>query len=229
VPQTSQKSASVRQEAYGQKRLTWVDRFGVYLSKRRILRYLPKRDDLNIVDLGCGYHATLLRALVPQAGAGLGVDVRISPEARAVPKLSFMESTIESALPELEDGRFNVVLLISVLEHLWEPLPILEHCRRILRPGGVLMVNVPTWRGKWFLEFSAFRLGTSPTVEMDDHKMYYNKPNLWPLLIRGGFKPSRLRLRYHKFGLNLFALAQKEPDVGQAFLPDNQKVSGSKA
>ncbi len=229
MSQTSQKSASVRQEAYGQKRLTWVDRFGVYLSKRRILRYLPRRDDLNIVDLGCGYHATLLRALVPQAGAGLGVDVRISPEARAIPKLSFMESTIESALPELEDGRFEVVLLISVLEHLWEPLAVLEHCRRILRPSGVLMVNVPTWRGKWFLEFSAFRLGTSPTAEMDDHKMYYNKPDLWPLLIRAGFKPSRLRLRYHKFGLNLFAVAQKEPDVGQAFLPDHQKASGSKA
>ena len=135
MAQTSQKSASVRQEAYGQKRLTWVDRFGVYLSKRRILRYLPRRDDLNIVDLGCGYHATLLRALVPQASSGLGVDVRISPEARATPKLSFMESTIESALPELEDGRFEVVLLISVLEHLWEPLAILEHCRRILRPA----------------------------------------------------------------------------------------------
>lgn len=217
MSQASQKSASVRQEAYGQKRLTWVDRFGVYLSRRRILRYLPRRDDLNIVDLGCGYHATLLHALVPQASAGLGVDVRISPEAREIPKLSFMEGTIESALPELEDGRFDVVLLISVLEHLWETLPVLEHCRRILRPGGVLMVNVPTWRGKWFLEFSAFRLGTSPAVEMDDHKMYYNKSDLWPLLVRAGFKPSRLRLRYHKFGLNLFAVAQKEPDVGQAF------------
>ena len=114
-------------------------------------------------------------------------------------------------MPELEEGHFDVVLLISVLEHLWKPLAILEHCRRILRPKGVLMVNVPTWRGKWFLEFSAFRLGTSPAVEMDDHKMYYNKPDLWPLLVRAGFKPSRLRLRYHKFGLNLFAVAQKEP------------------
>jgi SAM-dependent methyltransferase len=141
----------------------------------------------------------------------VGVDVRISPEARALEKLSFIESTIEAALPELEDGQFDLVLLISVLEHLWEPLPALEHCRRILRPGGTLLVNVPTWRGKFFLEFSAFRLGTSPAVEMDDHKMYYNKSDLWPVLVRAGFKPSRLRLRYHKFGLNLFAAAQKAP------------------
>jgi len=202
-------SVPLRQEAYGQRQLTWVDRFGVYLSKRRILGYLLKRNDLAILDLGCGYHATLLRALLPYARSGLGVDVRISPEARSVDKVSFIESTIESAWPELEDGRYDLVLLISVLEHLWEPLPALEHCCRILRPGGLLLVNVPTWRGKFFLEFSAFRLGTSPAVEMDDHKMYYNKPDLWPMLVRAGFKPSRLRLRYHKFGLNLFAAAQK--------------------
>jgi SAM-dependent methyltransferase len=204
------QQAPVRQEAYGQHKLTWVDRFGVYLSKRRILHYLPKRTDLSVLDLGCGYQATLLRALLPSCVSGLGVDVRISPEARTTDKLSFVESSIEAALPELEEGRFDVVLLISVLEHLWEPLPILEHCRRVLRPGGVLFLNVPTWRGKFFLEFSAFRLGLSPAQEMDDHKMYYNKPDLWPMLVRAGFKPSHLRLRYHKFGLNLFAIAQKE-------------------
>ena len=165
---------------------------------------------MRVLDLGCGYQATLLRALQPYCFSGLGVDVRISPEARAIEKLSCIESSIEAALPELEDNRFDVVLLISVLEHLWEPLPILEHCRRVLRPGGVLFVNVPTWRGKFFLEFSAFRLGLSPALEMDDHKMYYNKPDLWPMLVRARFTPSHLRLRYHKFGLNLFAIAQKE-------------------
>ena len=201
----------VRQEAYGQQRLTWVDRFGVYLSKRSILRHLPRRSDLNVLDLGCGYQATLLRALLPHLTSGLGVDVRICPQAKRSSKLSFIESTIEAALPDLEEDRFDLILLISVLEHLWEPLPILEQCRRVLQPGGMLLVNVPTWRGKFFLEFSAFRLGTSPALEMDDHKMYYDRRDLWPLLVRAGFKPSRIKLKYHKFGLNLFAAIQKEP------------------
>jgi SAM-dependent methyltransferase len=204
-----QATESVRKEAYGQQQLTWVDRFGVWLSKRRILRYLPQRRDLSVLDLGCGYQATMLQALLPNISAGVGVDISISPEARAFEKLSFLESAIEAALPELEDKRFDLVLLISVLEHLWEPLPTLEHCRRVLRPGGLLLLNVPTWRGKFFLEFSAFHLGLSPALEMDDHKMYYNKPDLWPMLVRAGFKPSHLRLHYHKFGLNLFAVAKK--------------------
>ncbi len=50
----------------------------------------------------------------------------------------------------------------------------------------------------------------TPKVEIDDHKMYYDKRDLWPMLVRAGFKPSQIRLRYHKFGLNLFAAARKD-------------------
>ena len=205
-----------RPEAYGQKGLSLLDRFGVYLSRRAILRRLPARGGLQALDLGCGYRAMLLRSLLPHLESGVGVDVRVDPETKNDPRLSFVEDTLENALPSLEDGRFDVVLLISVLEHLADPLTALKHCRRVLRPGGMLFVNVPTWRGKFFLEFSAFRLGTSPAVEMDDHRMYYDKRDLWPLLVRAGFKPSRLRLKYHKFSLNLFATAQKSPPQDSA-------------
>ncbi len=206
---TTATAAPPRTESYGEAGLTFVDRFGVYLSKRAILRRLPCREGLSVLDLGCGYRATLLRALAPHLASGVGIDVRVAPEAREDDKLSFHEAAIEDALPELEADCFDLVLFISVLEHLGDPLPVLEQCRRVLRPGGTLLVNVPTWRGKGFLEFSAFRLGTSPALEMDDHKMYYDKRDLWPLLVRAGFKPSRIKLAYHKFGLNLFGSAAK--------------------
>jgi SAM-dependent methyltransferase len=119
--------------------------------------------------------------------------------------MHYLESTLEAALPLLADGAFDLIMMTSVLEHLWQPGEALIHCHRLLKSDGILFVNVPTWRGKFFLEFSAFRLGTSPALEMDDHKMYYDKRDLWPLLVQAGFKPSRIHLKYHKFGLNLFA------------------------
>ncbi len=198
----------MRQASYGQQKGSVVDRFGVWLSRRAIDRAVAGRTGLDVLDLGCGYHATLLRALGDRRKTGLGVDLQISPEAKTEPGLSFVESPIETALPNLAEASFDLVLMTSVLEHLWEPLAALRHCRRVLRPGGLLLVNVPTWRGKFFLEFSAFRLGTSPASEMDDHKMYYDKRDLWPLLVAAGFLPSRLSLSYHKFGLNLFAIAR---------------------
>jgi SAM-dependent methyltransferase len=200
---------SRRRESYGRLGLTLADRLGVWLSQRAIRRYLPRRNDLEVLELGCGYHALQLIALEPKLRRGIGVDFQIAPELQALERFTFHEGTIEETLPKLASETLDVVLLISVLEHLVEPHVALESAWRLLKPSGLLLINVPTWLGKRFLEFSAFRLGLSPKIEMDDHKMYYGKRDLWPILVRSGFKPSDIRLRYHKFGLNLFASARK--------------------
>lgn len=204
----STSSLPARETSYGESPLTLVDRFGVALSRRAVVRAIGARDALDALDLGCGFHARMLRALGPRVRSGLGVDVRISEEARRVAGLAFQECPIEEAIDTLPDQSFDVVLILSVLEHLADPLETLQHASRVARPGGVVLINVPTWRGKVFLEFSAFRLGMSPAVEMNDHKMYYDVRDLWPLLVRAGFRPVNLTLRYHKFGLNLFAVAK---------------------
>jgi SAM-dependent methyltransferase len=95
---------------------------------------------------------------------------------------------------------------MSVVEHLWEPAPTLAQFHRLLRPGGVCAVNVPSWLGKRALEFSAFKLGLSPACEMDDHKTYYDPRDLWPLMVRAGFRPHAIKCFRHKFGLNTFAI-----------------------
>jgi SAM-dependent methyltransferase len=197
-------------QSYGQQGLSLADRLGVWLSLRAIRRHLPARNNLEILELGCGYRATQLIALEPKLKRGVGVDFQIAPELHALESFTFHEGTIEEVLPKLESERMDVVMLISVLEHLAEPDAVIQAAWRLLRPSGLLLINVPTWLGKRFLEFSAFRLGLSPKVEMDDHKMYYDKRDLWPLLVRAGFKPSLTNLRYHKFGLNLFAVARRE-------------------
>jgi SAM-dependent methyltransferase len=197
-------------ESYGQKGLTIVDRFGVWLSRRAIQRELPERNDLEVLELGCGYRATQLLALAPKIRRGTGVDFQLAPELGRLEKFTFYKGTIEETLPRLAGQSYDAVLLISVLEHLDDPLFVLEAARGLLKNSGALLINVPTWRGKYFLEFSAFRLGLSPKVEIADHKAYYNKRDLLPLLIQAGFQPSLIKLRYHKFGLNLFAVARRE-------------------
>ena len=197
-------------ESFGEGELTLVDRFGVWLSQRAIRRELPNRSDLEVLDLGCGYKATQLVSLSPCLKRGVGVDFRIAPDLLGRGKLAFHEGPIEEALPKVRGERFDVVLLISVLEHLHNPLSVIEEARGLLKASGALLINVPTWRGKGCLEFSAFRLGLSSKLEVEDHKTYYDKRDLWPLLVRAGFKPSLIRLRYHKFGLNLFAVARRD-------------------
>lgn len=198
-----------RNSSYGENGSTFVDRIRTVLVGRSILRNLPKRPGMAALDLGCGYHAGYLRAIHSKLARGVGVDVSVAQECDRIPGLEFVRGPIESTLPSLPSGEFDLVLFISVLEHLEQPLEALSHCRRVLNSNGVMMVNVPTWMAKPVLEFSAFKCGTSPACEMDDHKMYYGKRDLWPLLVKAGFKPSRIKLRYQRFGMLLFGLAAK--------------------
>jgi SAM-dependent methyltransferase len=95
---------------------------------------------------------------------------------------------------------YDLVLCVGILEHLWDPVAVLKECRRVMRPGGVLLVIVPTWTARPILELLA-RSGRIDVQEIDDHKRYYTKRELWPLLRRAGFLPSSIRLRYRKAGL----------------------------
>jgi SAM-dependent methyltransferase len=194
-------------ESFGIQGTTFVDRLGVWLSQSAIRRAIKNRKNIDALELGCGYRATQLVALKDHLRKGVGVDFKIAPELHSAAGLQFHECEIEAALARLEKQSFDLILMISVLEHLKNAGQVLQEAHQLLRPKGVLLINVPTWRGKFFLEFSAFRLGLSPRVEMDDHKMYYDKRDLWPLLVQAGFKPSKITMRSHKLGLNLFSAA----------------------
>ena len=111
------------------------------------------------------------------------VDVALADDLKADRRVTAIEGPLPDALEPIGEDSLDVVLCISVLEHLWDPAALLRELRRVAAPGGVCLVNVPTWRGKRSLEFSAFRLGLSPAEEMDDHKSYYDPRDLWPLLV----------------------------------------------
>ncbi|CDZ78489.1 3-demethylubiquinone-9 3-methyltransferase [Legionella massiliensis] len=194
---------------FGKKGVSLVDRFGVYLSYKAIQKFLLKDNQSLLLDIGCGYNATLLSAFQHRIKQGVGIDYEVNPALKANRNLAFVESSLEEGINQFNENTFDVIMLISVLEHLPEPEWILKRCFQLLKPNAVFLINVPTWRGKGFLEFSAFNLGLSPRSEMDDHKMYYDKRDLWPLLVKAGFIPSKIKLKYHKFGLNLFAVVRK--------------------
>ena len=202
-----------RTQSFGQGGSSFVDRFGVWLSRRHLRRVAPDFRGLSVGDFGCGFEAMLTKQLVGVASHVTLVDVAVSGGFKSRDGVRVLEGYLPEVLCQIDDVSLDVVLCVSVLEHLWDPLLTLREIRRVLRPGGVVLVNVPTWRGKKYLEFSAFRLGLSPAAEMDDHKAYYDPKDLWPLIVQSGFAPHAIKVRKHKFGLNCYAIARvdREP------------------
>lgn len=187
---------------------TLVDRFGVWLSARQIRHFVPEFRGRRVGDFGCGYRASFARTVLEQAASVTLSDVSLAPDLMSHPKVTAIPGRLPDVLRDLPAQSLDVVMCVSVLEHLWEPLDALTEFRRLLAPGGVCLLNVPSWRGKRFLEYSAFRLGLSPAEEMNDHKCYYDVRDLWPQLVRAGFRPSDIRCFSHKFGLNTFAVCR---------------------
>lgn len=191
---------------------SWVDQYGIWLSKRQIQHTVGDLTDKDVADVGCGFEATTMRRYLDSVGSALLVDLSLAADLKAHPKVTAIEGEIPGVLTGLPAGSLDVILCMSVIEHLWEPERSLSEFRRLLRPGGVCAINVPSWAGKRLLEFSAFKLGLSPAEEMEDHKAYYDPRDLWPLLVRAGFRPSRIRVFKHKFRLNTFAVCRVDKE-----------------
>lgn len=198
---------TVRAEAFAQSYdPSLTDRFGVWLSARQIRRWVPSWSGSRVGDFGCGFHASFIRTILGEVDHAVLVDVAIADDLKEHPKVRSFEGPLPQTLEGLASQSLDTVMMVSVLEHLWEPLAALKELRRIVAPGGRCLINVPSWRGKRYLELAAFKLGVSPASEMNDHKMYYDVRDLWPLLVQAGFMPQHIQCFPHKFGLNTFAV-----------------------
>ena len=124
------------------------DRFGLVYSVRRRLearrllhtfRDLPA--DASVIDVGCGdgFHLDLLAEHGPPGWtlAGVDVDDRAIGAARRH-GLTVHKGRIEDlALPE---ESIDAALLIQTIEHVASPATVLRAIRRILKPGGRVLV-----------------------------------------------------------------------------------------
>jgi 2-polyprenyl-3-methyl-5-hydroxy-6-metoxy-1,4-benzoquinol methylase len=201
------KREGTRQKAFGQDhKRNVVDRFGFWLSEVKIRRSAGGWAGKAVADVGCGFEAPLARAILAQAASVTLVDLALADDLKADPRVTAIEGVLPDALERIASASLDVVVCNNVLEHLWRPQAALGHFRRVLRDGGVALLNVPSWRGKYFLELGAFRLHVVPEREIDDHKHYYSPREFWSLLVESGFRPIEIeRCHTHKFGLNTYA------------------------
>ncbi len=77
----------------------------------------------------------------------------VEPRADAVEEcrkagLKVTVGTLEDA--HFPDDSFDCMSLNHVLEHVPDPVALIRECRRVLKPGGTLMVGVPNYRSLLF-------------------------------------------------------------------------------
>ena len=116
-------------------------------SHALMLQMLDRMPASRILDLGCsgGLFAERARA----AGHDVtGVDAIEVPGVRERTDRFFV-ADLEQGIPAEVGEGYDVVVAGDIIEHLSRPVELLREMRRVLRPGGQLLLSVPNF-GHWY-------------------------------------------------------------------------------
>ncbi len=160
---------------------------------RTILEYLaPITAEDVILDAGCGegFYVMLLAELTPARVIGIDANPQLVSRARKWmgenPRVELCVGDVASV--PYPDYTFTKIICSEVLEHLPDPVAALHELRRVLLPGGTLVVTVPNHRYPLFFD---------PLNWVREHLGlgHFSKDNEW----LGGLWANHLRLYTPEF------------------------------
>ncbi len=136
------------------------------------------------LDLGCG--AGEFTAVLADAGADVvGVDVAEAALGRARsahPELEFQLAPFDGPLP-FPDAAFDLLWSSEVIEHVADTARWLSEVRRVLSPGGRLLLTTPS-HGRLRMALGGVERFSEP---LGDHLHLYTQGSLRTLLDEFGF------------------------------------------
>lgn len=155
----------------------------------KLKRLIPIDDDLIILDFGCGNGAILKEmALVNPNAKYIGADVSeiaLESAKNAFPSASFCKiSDIEKV--RLGDQSVDFIFSSEVLEHIFNTENVFMEFRRILKPGGKVLLTVP-YHGfikNILISMFAFSSHFNP---ISPHIRFFSKKTLFGLLKKFDF------------------------------------------
>ncbi|MET7696601.1 methyltransferase domain-containing protein [Streptomyces sp. NPDC005485] len=160
-----------------------------------------------VLDIGCGDGTAAATAAPLLAGHRLvGVDWSQDALRRAHARLPYAVrgELTDGGLP-FAAGAADAVLFSEVIEHLVDPDAALDEIRRVLRPGGHLMLSTPNlaaWYNRALLlagvqpvfsEVSLRAIHGRPGTEVVGHLRLYTARALREFVAASGFEVVRLR------------------------------------
>jgi len=148
---------------------------------RILTRAIRKRTPGRLLDLGCalGY---CMDAAVSLGWDAYGLD--INPIAVARARERHGSKVWEGRIEEVDElaGTFDVVIATDVIEHTWRPKSAVLGCRKILRPGGLVVLTTVNASS-----MSCRIMGKAWPHYNKEHLCYFNPANISTLLSESGF------------------------------------------
>lgn len=146
------KSSIDRQEInkFEQHAMQWWDKNGPLKTLHDInplrLAFIQSMQSIagkKILDVGCG-GGVLTEAMARAGALCTGIDAERHAIASAAAHAAKEGLTIDykaSAIEDLQEGEFDIISCMEMLEHVQNPQLVIQHCARLLKPGGTLFLS----------------------------------------------------------------------------------------
>jgi 2-polyprenyl-3-methyl-5-hydroxy-6-metoxy-1,4-benzoquinol methylase len=139
--------AALYEELWQVERAHWWFQARRQIVWSLIKRYIhgASRRRLQICELGCGTGGNLVELAARHDVTG----VECAPQAIEYARRRLGNRVLSGRLPDqisLPTGRFDVVLLTDVLEHIEDDARSAKTALRLLRPGGIVVATVPAYQ-----------------------------------------------------------------------------------
>jgi len=157
-----------------------------------------------LLEIGCGY-GFFLEAAAPYFAYRAGTEMSMQAAAIARRHADDMYDGTLDAVPP--DQRFDCIVALHVVEHLYEPVELLRRVRDLLTPDGTVLVAVPNMGGLWRRAMGR----RWPSFKFPEHVAYYDLGTLSQLLHRAGFGAVEGVPYPHAFPLGLILRKLKLP------------------
>jgi SAM-dependent methyltransferase len=115
------------------------------------------------------------------------------PPVATYARAKYGHKIVEALLPDagLPEAAFDAVIMLHVIEHMPDPAKNVREARRILRPGGILVVETPRFDS---LMFKVFGRRERSINNCHGHIYFFTVPTLKRLLEQCGFEVFRVDL-----------------------------------